>query len=182
MFPKDDALEERIARDRQALVDERTDEEALAAFDAASSTERLSVSAAGRFGRALEPVLSPLGFDWKISVGVIASFAAREVLVSTLGLIYGLGDGTDEESVSLRTAMANDTDPLTGKKRFTPLVGLSLMVFFVLAMQCASTLATTRRETRSWKWPAFQFAYMTALAYIASLLVFQIGTRLGFGG
>jgi ferrous iron transport protein B len=180
-FPKDDAIEERVARDRQVLVDEEADEDALAAFDATAAAARLEVSAAGRFGRFLEPVMSPLGFDWKISVGVIASFAAREVLVSTLGLIYGLGDGTDEESVSLRTAMANDTDPITGKKRFTPLVGLSLMVFFVLAMQCASTLATTRRETRSWKWPAFQFAYMTALAYVTSLVVFQVGTLLGFG-
>jgi ferrous iron transport protein B len=181
MFPKDDALEERIARDRQVLVDGDASDDALGTFDATSAAARLEVSAAGRFGRFLEPVLSPLGFDWKISVGVIASFAAREVLVSTLGLIYGLGDGTDEESVSLRTAMANDTDPLTGKKRFTPLVGLSLMVFFVLAMQCASTLATTRRETRSWKWPVFQFTYMTALAYVASLVVFQVGTLLGFG-
>jgi len=176
-FPRDDATEARLAAERAQIVD---DEDALTAFEARAAGERLEVSAAGRFGRALEPVLSPLGFDWKISVGVIASFAAREVLVSTLGLVYGLGDGTDEESVSLREALVSERDPTTGKPRFTPLTGLSLMVFFVLAMQCMSTLATTKRETRSWRWPAFQFGYMTALAYLAALLVRQGGRLLGF--
>ena len=145
-----------------------------------AAQEQLAQSVAGRMGHALEPFVAPLGFDWKIGVGLVASFAAREVLVSTLGLVYGLGDAEDEESEPLRDALKADVDPATGKPVYTPLTGLSLMVFFVLAMQCMSTLAATKRETRSWRWPAFQLGYMTALAYVASLLVFQIGKALGF--
>lgn len=111
-------------------------------------------------------------------MGLIGAFAAREVFVSTMGLVYGVGDG-DEAVTPLRERIRHDTRA-DGKPVYTPLVGLSLMVFFALASQCMSTLAVVRRETRSWRWPAFLFTYMTALAYGASLLVFQVGRLLGF--
>jgi ferrous iron transport protein B len=132
----------------------------------------------GRLGKALEPALKPLGFDWKIGVGLIGAFAAREVFVSTLGLVYGLDNAADDDR-SLREQIQADTLP-DGRARYTPLVGLSLLVFFALACQCMSTLAVVRRETRSWRWPLFLFGYMTALAYGCSLLVFQLGSLLGF--
>ncbi len=180
-FPRDDAAQAQLQADVAALDKTAEDaEEREQALRSAHAAHALDHSVAGRLGHALEPVLSPLGFDWKIGVGVIASFAAREVFVSTMGLVYGLGDGTDEESVSLKHAIQNDTYP-NGEKVYTPLTGLSLIVFFVLAMQCMSTLAATRRETRSYRWPVFQFAYMTALAYVASLITFQVGRLLGFG-
>jgi ferrous iron transport protein B len=135
-------------------------------------------SVAGRLGHAMEPFIAPLGFDWKIGIGIVASFAAREVFVSTLGIVYGLGEAQDESSTSLRDAMRHDTRP-DGTPLYTPLSGLSLLVFFVLAMQCMSTLAAVKRETRSWRWPLFQFGYMTALALAASLLVYQVGRLLG---
>ena len=120
-----------------------------------------------------------MGFDWKIGIGILASFAAREVFVSTLGIVYGLGDEQDETSMSLRDSMRADKKA-DGSPLYTPLTGLSLLVFFVLAMQCMSTIAAVRRETQSWKWPLFQVAYMTALAFMGSLLVFQVGRALGF--
>jgi ferrous iron transport protein B len=137
-------------------------------------------SYAGMLGRAIEPVLRPLGFDWKISIGIIGAFAAREVFVSTLAMVYGLDDNTDEESPLLRERIRAEEDA-EGKPVYTPLMGISLMVFFALACQCMSTLAVVRRETRSWRWPAFLFAYMTALAWVASFIVYQGGRLLGFG-
>lgn len=148
-------------------------------LEALYAQRRLEYSIAGRVGHAMEPVLKPFGWDWKVGVGILASFAAREVLVSTLGLVYGLGRGAEEHTTSLTEAMRDDRDA-SGKPVHTPLSGLSLMVFFVLAMQCASTLATVRRETGSWKWPAFQFAYMLVLALAAAFAVFQGGKLLGF--
>ena len=124
-------------------------------------------------------MLRPLGFDWKIGIGIIASFAAREVFVSTLGIVYGLGGEEDEESTSLRDAMKQDKKP-DGSPLYTPLSGLSLLVFFVLAMQCMSTLAAVKRETRSWRWPALQVGYMTVLAFAGSFTVYQVGKLLGF--
>ena len=136
-------------------------------------------SYAGRIGQVIEPVIRPLGFDWKIGIGLITSFAAREVIVSTLATIYNLQDA-DETSVDLHEALKNDVYPDTGKPVFTPLVAISLMVFFVLACQCMSTLAIVRRETNSWKWPLFVFFYMLSLAYLASFLVFQTGKLFGW--
>jgi ferrous iron transport protein B len=143
-----------------------------------SPATQIEQSYAGRFGKAIEPVLEPLGFDWKIGVGIVGAFAAREVFVSTMGLVYGIGDA-DEKSVPLRDKIKAERRA-DGSPVYTPLMGLSLMVFFALACQCMSTLAVVRRETRSWKWPAFMFAYMTTLAYLCSLLVFQGGRLLGF--
>jgi len=138
---------------------------------------RLAHSYGAQFGKAIEPAIKPLGFDWKIGVGLIGAFAAREVFVSTMGLVYGIGDA-DEGSEPLRAKMRAESS--NGRPKYTPLTGLSLMLFFALACQCVSTLAVVKRETRSYKWPAFLFVYMTSLAYVTSFLVFQIGTKLGF--
>jgi ferrous iron transport protein B len=148
------------------------------ATPAQARAKALESSYGGRLGKALEPALAPLGFDWKIGVGIIGAFAAREVFVSTLGLVYGIGEA-DEESESLRTKIRAERRA-DGSPIYTPLMGLSLMVFFALACQCMSTLAVLKRETRSWRWPAFLFVYMTGLAYVFSLLVFQGGKLLGF--
>jgi ferrous iron transport protein B len=136
-------------------------------------------SAAGHLGRFIEPALEPLGFDWRIGIGLIGSFAAREVLVSTLGIVWGIGDESEESAPlrdALRGARREDGSPL-----FTPLTGLSLMVFFVLAAQCMSTIAVVRRESGSWKWPLLMVAYMTTLAYLGALAVQQGGRLLGYG-
>jgi len=139
---------------------------------------QLRQSYLGRMGKVMEPVIEPLGFDWKIGVGLGASFAAREVFVATMGVVYGIDEEVDETSMTLRDRIAADTWP-DGRRVYTPLVGVSLMVFYVLACQCMSTLAVVKRETGGWRWPVFMFTYMTALAYVASLIVFQCGTLLG---
>ena len=134
-------------------------------------------SVAGTVGKAIEPALEPIGQDWRIGVGLIGSFAAREVLVSTLGLVYGI-EGADEDDAPLREVIRDAKDPETGEPRYSKLSGLALMVFFVYAAQCMSTLAVVRRETQSWKWPLFMLVSMTVIAYIAALLVFQVGRLL----
>lgn len=138
----------------------------------------LADSYAGRMSRALEPVMAPLGFDWKITTGIVGAFAAREVFVSTLGLVFGLEE-MDEEALPLRERIQNEKDS-QGNPKYTPLMGLSLLIFFALACQCVSTLAVVRRETASYRWPLFLFGYMTFLAYFCSLAVFQIGKLLGY--
>ena len=143
-------------------------------------SEQLKNSFAGRLGHVIEPVIAPLGFDWKIGVALIASFAAREVLVSTLSIIYNVGKDENEESETLIAAV-RDAKTDDGRPAWTPLTALTLMVFFVLAMQCMSTIAVVRRETNSWSWPIFMTVYMTVLAYIAALVTFQGGKLLGFG-
>ncbi len=147
--------------------------------EAAFQARALEHSLAGRVGKAIEPAIAPLGFDWKIGVGLIGAFGAREVFVSTMGLVYGIGEDADEQSEPLRERIRAERRP-DGSPRYTPLVGLSLMVFFALAAQCMSTLAVVRRETASWRWPMFLFAWMTTLAWLSSLLVYQGGRLLGF--
>lgn len=142
--------------------------------------QRLRESYAGRFGHLIEPLIAPLGFDWKIGVGLIGAFAAREVFVSTLGVVYNVGKDTDEESLPLRERMRAERRA-DGTPIWTPLVGASLMIFFALACQCISTLAVVKRETGGWRWPAFLFVYMTALAWVCSFLVYQGGRLLGWG-
>ncbi len=141
--------------------------------------EQLRNSFAGRLGHLIEPAIRPLGFDWKIGVALIASFAAREVLVSTLSIIYNVGKDENEESETLISAIRNAKDD-NGKLVWTPLTALTLMVFFVLAMQCMSTIAIVRRETNSWPWTLFMVTYMTGLAYLASFITYQGGKMLGF--
>lgn len=138
--------------------------------DAAATQFSLEHSAAGYLGHALEPVIAPLGFDWKIGVGLVASLAAREVIVATLAQIYAVSD----EGTSLREAVRNDVDPETGDRVFDPPTVASLLVFFVFALQCMSTLAIMRRETNSWRWPAFAFGYLLALAYGASFVTYRL--------
>ncbi|HNC01582.1 MAG TPA: ferrous iron transporter B, partial [Leptospiraceae bacterium] len=147
--------------------------------EGAETKSEISESYAARLGKTIEPVLQPLGFDWKIGVGIISSFAAREVLVSTLAIIYGV-EG-DETSDDLKTSLQSDINPKTGKKTWSILTAISLLIFFAYASQCMSTLAVVRQETKSFFWPAFLFVYMTILAYFSSLAVYQIGTALGFG-
>jgi len=139
----------------------------------------LQHSIAGRAGQFIEPVIEPLGFDWKIGIGLIGSFAAREVLVSTLGQVYGVGSDIEADSIALRERLLADKDPKTNAPRFTPLVGLSLMVFFVLAMQCLSTVAIVRRETNSWRWPLFMIVTMNGMAWFGSFITYQVGLLLG---
>ncbi|QYO66983.1 ferrous iron transport protein B [Leptolyngbya sp. 7M] len=145
-----------------------------------AESQQLANSYAGMLGHAIEPVIAPLGFDWKIGVALIASFAAREVVVSTLSIIYSVGKDADESSETLLSAIRNAKRD-DGSAAFTPLTAITLMVFFVLAMQCMSTMAVVRRETNSWKWPLFMVAYMTALAYVGALITYQGGKLLGFG-
>jgi ferrous iron transport protein B len=140
----------------------------------------LSDSYGGQLGRVIEPAIRPLGFDWKIGVGIIGAFAAREVFVATLGVVYSAGDVAEADDQTLREKMRAERKP-DGSPRYTPLMGLSLMVFFALACQCMSTLAVVKRETRGYRWPAFLFAYMTTLAWITSFTVYQGGRLLGLG-
>lgn len=169
------AVSELAAAQFGAEEAESREAEITARFDG----EQLRQSYAGRLGHALEPLIEPLGFDWKIGVGLVGAFAAREVFVSTLGVVYGAGGDSDEESSTLRDRIRAESRA-DGKPVYTPLVGLSLMVFFALAAQCMSTLAAVYREMRSWRWPLFLFAYMTALAWVASFVVYQGGRLLGF--
>lgn len=151
----------------------------LAEMDAEEAGRQIRQSFIGRLGRAVEPIMRPLGFDWKISAGILSAFAAREVIVSTMATIYSVGD-EGEEPVLLRDALKADRYP-DGRPVYTPLVAVSLLVFFVFALQCMSTLAIARRETNTWKWPAVMWLYMFALAYLSSLLVYQGGQALGWG-
>jgi len=136
------------------------------------ASARLENSYAGVLGKSIEPVIKPLGFDWKIGIALITSFAAREVFVGTMATLYSAqGDGSRTESV--RDKMAEARNPDTGELVFTLPVAFSLMIFYAYAMQCMSTLAVVYRETKSWKWPLIQLVYMTAMAYVASFFVYQ---------
>lgn len=176
-FPKDTPL----SQDYDALIAAAPTEERAAELEAARDGERLRGSYGGRLGHALEPVIEPLGFDWKIGVGLIGAFAAREVFVSTMGVVYGVGGDVDEESVTLREKMRAELRD-DGRPVYTPLVGVSLMAFFALACQCISTLAVVKRETGGWRWPTFLFVYMTSLAWTVSFILYQGGRLLGFAG
>lgn len=143
--------------------------------------QQVEQSFVGRIGRVIEPAIKPLGFDWRIGVGLVSSFAAREVFVSSTAVVFRV-EHVDPDSAGksapLRTALRDARWP-DGRPLFTPLVCLSLMIFYVFAMQCMSTLAVVRRETGSWRWPAFQAAYMTGTAWVLSFLVYQGGHLLG---
>lgn len=155
----------------------RVEAPASLGLDAKAATAyALEHSAAGQLGHAIEPLIAPLGFDWKIGVGLVASLAAREVIVATLAQIYATGG--DEED-SLRDALRKDRNPETGALIYTPATVGALLVFFVFALQCTSTIAIMRRETNSWRWPAFAFAYLFVLAYSASFLTHRLITAFG---
>ncbi len=139
---------------------------------------QLEESFLGRFGRTIEPVFVPAGYDWRITTAILCAFPAREVVVPSLGVIFSVGGDTDEESVDLRKALEQATWP-DGRKLMTPWNAVGLMVFFALCAQCMSTLATVKRETNSWKWPVFMFVYMSGLAYVLAVLIHQVGLRVG---
>jgi ferrous iron transport protein B len=136
------------------------------------AAEQIEASFAGKLGKSIEPAIAPLGYDWKIGIALITSFAAREVFVGTMATIYSIGSADDEQSV--RERMAQERNPVTGELVYSPAASLSLLLFYVFAMQCMSTLAVVRRETKSWKWPLVQFAFMTALAYLSALFAYQV--------
>jgi ferrous iron transport protein B len=144
---------------------------------------QLRQSYAGQLGRIIEPAIAPLGFDWKIGIGIVASFAAREVFVSTMSLVYNVGKLDDSEASrqTLVESMRKQTRE-NGARLYSPLVAISLMVFYVFALQCVSTVAIVRRETNSWKWPVFQWLYMAALAWSFAFVAYQAGKLLGFAG
>jgi len=135
---------------------------------------KLEHSYAGIIGKAIEPVIKPLGYDWKIGIALITSFAAREVFVGTMATIYSIGSVADEDSTTIKERMRAEINVDTGGKRFTPAVGFSLLVFYTFAMQCMSTIAVVYRETKGWKWPMIQLVYMTLLAYVSAFIVFQL--------
>ncbi|MDB4637282.1 ferrous iron transport protein B [bacterium] len=139
------------------------------------SSRLIAGSALGQMGHAIEPIVKPLGWDWRIGVGAIASFPAREVIISTLGTIYSLGGDVDEESEGLMGALRTSKWP-DGTNVYNIPVALSIMVFFALCAQCAATLMVIKRETNSWRWPIFSFVYMTVLAYIGALITYQVGS------
>jgi len=155
---------------------------ALTAFpkarEEATAAEQIAQSYAGQAGKLIEPVIKPLGFNWEIGIGLISSFAAREVFVSSMSVVFNVEED-EEDTTPLREALQNSRWP-DGRPLFTPLVCLTLMIFYVFAMQCISTVAIVKRETNSWKWPLFQIGYQTGFAWLLCLAVFQIGSALGY--
>lgn len=141
-------------------------------LDKSIASVRLQESYAGQFGKWIEPAIKPLGYDWKIGIALITSFAAREVFVGTIATLYSIGEAESESTIKSR--LKNEINPETGGPRFTPAVAFSLLIFYAFAMQCMSTLAIVKRETKSWKWPILQTVYMTVVAYVSALLVYQI--------
>ena len=142
------------------------------AREAKMSSEKLEASYAGILGKSIEPAIAPLGFDWKIGISLVTSFAAREVFVGTMATIYSAGN--KDNSQSIRDKMRAEVNPKTGLPKFSMAVCFSLLIFYAFAMQCMSTLAVVYRETKNWKWPTIQFFFMGALAYLSSLLVYQL--------
>jgi ferrous iron transport protein B len=136
------------------------------------AAKQIEASYAGHMGKFMEPAIKPLGFDWKIGIALLTSFAAREVFVGTMATIYSMGDAEDE--LRIRDKMAQDVNPETGRPTYDLATAISLLLFFALAMQCMSTLAVVKKETKSWKWPIFQFFFMTGAAYIVSLIAYQL--------
>jgi len=141
-------------------------------FENAVASQKLENSYIGIMGKTIEPAISPLGYDWKIGIAIISSFAAREVFVGTLATIYSVG-GSDNE-VTIKNKMAAEVNPVTGEKIFNFASGISLLLFYAFALQCASTLAITKKETNSWKWPLGQLILMTGFAYVVALLAYQL--------
>jgi ferrous iron transport protein B len=153
----------------------------LQAFDDQAAGESLRQSFAGRLGRLIEPAIAPLGFDWKMGIGIVASFAAREVFVSTMSAVYNLGKSDTGSSgmTSLAQTLKAQRRP-DGTPVYTPLTAITLMVFYVFALQCVSTVAIVRRETNTWKWPLFQWLYMGVLAWGLAFLTHVGGRLLGW--
>ncbi|MFD2936337.1 ferrous iron transport protein B [Spirosoma flavum] len=161
-----DQAETRVRQQNSALSSEKLQNRI--------ASERLESSYAGNFGHFIEPVIRPLGYDWKIGIALLSSFAAREVFVGTMSTIYSIGSGADDTGVTIRERLRQEKNPETGGPMYTPALAWSLLIFYVFAMMCMSTLAATQRETKSWKWPAVQLVYMMALAYVAAFATYQL--------
>jgi ferrous iron transport protein B len=188
-YPRHADVEQHFAAERAALqktysqtpASPEQERKAFEQIDTAQAGARLRGSFAGQAGRALQPVIAPLGFDWKMGIGIVSSFAAREVFVSTMSIVYNVAQGSDEDTHTkdlaqvLRQQKRPDGTPI-----YTALTAITLMVFYVLALQCVSTVAVVRRETNSWKWPIFQWVYMGALAWVFAFVTYQGGRLLGF--
>lgn len=181
-YPKDHSavkeFETKRAVIEQTMTGE-TRETQLIELDHDEKNRAILSSYAGQLGKLVEPAIRPLGFNWEIGIGLVASFAAREVIVSTLAIIYHVG-AEDEAGDDLVEALQKQRSSTTGKPVYTPLIAISLMVFYVLACQCLSTVAVVKRETGTWVWPFFMVLYMTALAWAGSFVVCQGGKLLGF--
>ncbi|SFT43277.1 ferrous iron transport protein B [Algoriphagus locisalis] len=162
-----------VRAEGEAKLEAATSEGQIAEIENETASHLLENSFIGIMGQAIEPAIRPLGYDWKIGIALITSFAAREVFVSTIATIYSIGSDTEDE-LTIREKLNQQVNPNTGEKVYTTATAFSLMVFYAFAMQCMSTLAVVYRETKGWKWPLIQTAYMTALAYFSALLVYQI--------
>jgi ferrous iron transport protein B len=160
--------------DAETIIVEKTKDKPLSKteFENAVASQKLENSYIGLMGKTIEPAISPLGYDWKIGIAIISSFAAREVFVGTLATIYSVG-GSDNE-VTIKNKMAAEINPATGEKIFNFASGISLLLFYAFALQCASTLAITKKETNSWKWPLGQLIFMSGFAYVVALIAYQI--------
>ncbi len=184
-YPRDTNSDQAFARHRadiQAQAGSRTDVKAqLEALDNQQAGEKLRRSFAGRMGRFIEPAIAPLGFDWKMGIGIVSSFAAREVFVSTMSTVYNVGkyDRSASNGGDLAMTLRAQKTP-DGRSVYTPLTAVSLMVFYVFALQCVSAVAIVRRETNSWKWPLFQWFYMGLLAWGFSFATLHLGHLLGW--
>lgn len=166
-----EAIENKYA----AIEATSTDSVQLASLERDKSAEKLENSYAGILGKTIEPVIKPLGYDWKIGIALITSFAAREAFVGTMATIYSVESADGEQGeLRLRDKIAASKDPETGLPVFTFATAMSLMLFYAFAMQCMSTVAIVYRETKSWKWPVIQLVYMTAMAYVAALIAYQL--------
>jgi len=194
-YPRPEHIHEKYEAERETIsamsLDEASMEEKIAEIDAEEESAYLENSILSDVGKTIQPVFAPAGFDWRTSVGILAAFPARELIVPTLGILYSLGEvdagahdvaslESDEAPDGLRAKLQNAVDS-NGDKSFTPLIALALMVFFALCSQCAATLGAIRRETGSWKWPVFTFVYMTVFAWLGAVVIYQGGKLLGLG-
>ena len=191
-YPRPMEIHQRFEEQRQVLAEESAPAQRLDDIDDAEANAYFEQSLLARMGKGIQPAFAPAGFDWRTTVGILAAFPARELIIPTMGTLYSLGEidpgehdlaslGSGEEPrdglrEKLRSAVGPD-----GRPAFNGLVALALMVFFALCSQCAATLSAIRRETRSWRWPAFTFTYMTAFAWLAAVAVYQVGSLLGYG-
>lgn len=186
-YPKDAAKAAKLDQNQEQIDQLKNNKDAAAIEKVAAlkhenaeiKAEQSANSFAGKVGHFIEPVIKPLGYDWKIGIGLFGSFAAREVFGTTMAIVYAVENDDEEDPLPLQQRLQSETRA-DGTPVYTPLVCASLLVFYVYAMMCMSTMVVVKRETNSWKWALFQFGYMTSTAYLASLLVFQIGSALGF--
>jgi ferrous iron transport protein B len=191
-YPKNSEVEKQFADARVAVESiptsgsrpEETKEfkaHAQAEFEKEIAGAKLRNSFAGKMGRAIEPIIAPLSFDWKMGIGIVASFAAREVFVSTMSTVYNVGNGDSESGKGDLAKTLREQKRPDGSPVYTTLTAVSLMIFYVFALQCVSTVAVVRRETNSWKWPLFQWLYMGALAWVLAFITWHGGHWLGWG-